>query len=324
MKAEQNDRICEIISFAERDIDVWLAEELRVDPAFSGWFCRRVGLPVDDIEHPAIRTRISVMGENGETDVEALFRLKSGSILALLIEDKIEHSLTANQIARYFDRGRFGIRYNHWEAFWFAVFAPQRKLEKYSAVIKDNPHLSFEEAASFVATWSSDNRSHYRADFLLQAAAPLELDIQGSDIFRAAFWKQVYKLLDQKFPEYFDINTNDFPKTTYIAANCKEAPEYFRVDLKGHMGEVDLAFKNIGAGKLLAFLEENLPPRANIVFNKRSIALQINGLPKFFVGDGIDAAESGAMPSFAAAHTLLEFWRAHRNFFDNHYALKTD
>src|SRR3974390_226134 len=104
-------KLCEVKSFLERDIDIWLSEELRVNPAFSRWFCQQVGLPADEIEHPAIRTRISVMGENGETDVEALFHLASGRTIALLIENKIEHSLTSDQVERYFDRGRCGIRY---------------------------------------------------------------------------------------------------------------------------------------------------------------------------------------------------------------------
>jgi hypothetical protein len=312
---------CEVRSFAERDIDIWLSEELRVNPTFSAWFCQQIGLPVDDIEHPAIRTRVSVMGENGETDVEALFRLKSGRIIAILIENKIEHSLKSDQVERYFDRGRYGVRYGHWDAFWIVVFAPQSKLEKYSSVIKNNPHVSFEQASSFLTSASKDDRGRYRAEFLLQAAVPSLLDVQGNDMFRAAFWQQLFKSVEQRFPGFFDIDPNDIPKTTYIAANCKGSPGYFRVDLKGHMGQVDLAFKNIGAGKLVAFLEENRPAESEVVFNKRSIALQIAGLPKFFVGDGIGAVESRALASYHAAHTLLSFWKANQSFFDEHYGV---
>ena len=319
----QTDRIglCEVRSFAERDIDIWLSEELRVNPVFSGWFCQQVGLPMDDIEHPAIRTRVSVMGENGETDVEALFRLKSGRSIALLIENKIEHSLNSDQVERYFDRGRYGVRYGYWDAFWVVIFAPQSKLQKSSSVVKNNPHVSFEQASSFLKSTSKDDRSRYRAEFLLQAAVPSGLDVQGNDRFRAAFWQQVYKSVEERFPGFFDIDPNDIPKTTYIAANCKGSPAYFRVDLKGHMGEVDLAFKNIGAGKLLTFLEENRPSEAAVVFNKRSIALQIKGLPKFFVGDGVGAVESKALASYHAAHTLLSFWKANQSFFDDHYGV---
>ena len=251
---------CEVRSFAERDIDMWLSEELRVNSEFSRWFCQEANLPSDDIEQPAIRTRVSVMGENGETDVEALFRKKSGRIVALLVENKIEHSLSADQLARYYDRGHYGVRYGHWDEFCVVVFAPQSKLEKYSSAIKDNPSLSFERASSFLVSTSSDDRISYRAEFLLQAAAPALLDVQGDDLFRSAFWQHVFSLVEQRFPGFFAIDPSDFPKTTYIAANCKGSPGYFRVDLKGHMGQVDLAFKSINAGKLLAFLEENCLP----------------------------------------------------------------
>jgi hypothetical protein len=38
-------QLCGIRSFAERDADVWLAEELRANPDFAGWFCARTRFP---------------------------------------------------------------------------------------------------------------------------------------------------------------------------------------------------------------------------------------------------------------------------------------
>ena len=114
-----------------------------------------------------------------------------------------------------------------------------------------------------------------------------------------------------------DVAKRDsYPKTTYIAANCVGSPHYFRIDLKGTKGEVDIAFKNIGTGDLIRFLEDRKPKISNVVLNKQSIALQISGLPSFFVGDGILSAKESAMKSFEAAHQLLEFWQQNRAFFE--------
>src|SRR3712207_610685 len=104
---------CEVRAFAERDVDVWLAEELRVNAPFAQWVAGRAGFH-DEVEAPAIRTRVSVMGENGETDVEALYAMRSGERAAVLVENKIEHSLSADQLLRYINRGRYGVNYGYW------------------------------------------------------------------------------------------------------------------------------------------------------------------------------------------------------------------
>lgn len=86
------------------------------------------------------------------------------------------------------------------------------------------------------------------------------------------------------------------------------------------MGEVDLAFMTMKAGKLISFLEERGPPGAKVAFNKESIALRISGLPRFEVSDGANLAHERAIKCFEAAQTLLRFWESNRTFFDGHFA----
>src|SRR4051794_22915196 len=77
---------CSIGWFAERDIDIWLAEELRTNPRF----CRRLlaHLNLADMVVPAIRALVSVMDDHGrETDVEALFTNREGEKVAVLVEN---------------------------------------------------------------------------------------------------------------------------------------------------------------------------------------------------------------------------------------------
>ncbi len=312
--------ICEVRSFAERDIDVLLAEELRVNPEFARWFADCSGLP-KSVDTPASCVRISVVSENGETDVEAQFTTPSGNRIALLVENKIAHSLSLDQLRRYQERGHHGQAYGYWDAFYVTVFAPGAKLLKNASLLQGISHISFEDAALFLRANGSDRRTIYRSEFLARAAVEQKLDAEGADAFRIAFWKHVYALVEERYPGFFDLDVNTFPKTTYIAANCSGAPGYFRLDLKGHMGEVSLAFNNVNPGALLAYLEANKPQESTIAFNKKSIALQITGLPKFLVSDGLEALESKALQSFEAAHNLLTFWARNRSFFDSHYSV---
>lgn len=317
MSDAESNAYCEIRSFVERDIDLWLAEELRVNGPFSVWFGSHAK-PPSELRGPAQRTRISVMGENGETDVEATFLTIDGRRLGLLVENKIEHLLTVDQLERYYARGRYGVGGDIWDDFRVMVFAPAIKLAKYAKAIGVTSAVSFEDAAAFISANSSDVRAAYRAQFLHRASVRHEIESEGADAFRVAFWKGLYEAVERLYPNYFSFPVA-YPKTTYIAANSVGAPKYFRLDLKGNVGEVDLSFSNINPGPLITFLVSEMPKSATLVFNKRSIALQIKGLPKFYVGDGVGATDK-ALQAFAAAHTLLEFWKANRIFFDNHYA----
>jgi hypothetical protein len=135
---------------------------------------------------------------------------------------------------------------------------------------------------------------------------------------RVAFWNSVYDMIDREFPDYFALDRRRVPKTTFIAANCRDSPKYFRLDLKGHMGEVDLALANSGrASSLLAFLEKSRPDGSVVAFNKGSIVLRIAGLDKFEVADGFDSER--VLKAFKAAKKLLEFWKSNRAFFDQLY-----
>ncbi len=107
------DNLCNISWFMERDIDLWLTEELRVNPVFSRWFLTRIGAS-DQFAVPALRTQPSVVEETGETDVEAIFKSPQGNTFAALIENKITASFQRDQIARYLRRAKLGVEQGKW------------------------------------------------------------------------------------------------------------------------------------------------------------------------------------------------------------------
>ncbi len=311
---------CEIRSFFERDIDIWLAEELRNNPTFGQWFVDQIGEKAE-ATFPSKSVRVSVAAEDGETDVQALFDLVDGGTLAVLVENKIEHSITADQIRRYVDRARHGIVEHRWQQSRIVVFAPAGKIEQYRGVIGSTSVISFESAGAFLKNSASDQRSLYRAEFILRASQKWAIEANGADTFRVKFWDSLYQMVERDFEGYFALGPKRYPKTTFISVYSSGVtkPRYCRLDLKGHMGEVDLAFESRKLVELVAFLETKKPANAVVALNKGSVALRIKGLSKFTVAEGFASAESKASEAFKAAQTLLTFWNNNRSFFDAHY-----
>lgn len=235
---------CIIRQFAERDIDLWLAEELRVNAKFAEWFVSRA-LPVNGRQFPAVSCRISAHAESGETDVEAVFRSSAG-VLAILVENKIEHTISKDQIDRYVLRGQDGVDTNAWHDFRIVLFAPSRTLVRYQGLLKDVCCISFEDTADFLSPIAADARSIYRAEFIRLAALKPEIDKVAHDARRVA--DGFYDLVEADFPNYFLSGKGKYPKTRFIALNCPDFPKYLRLDLKGHMGEVILASPQLELG----------------------------------------------------------------------------
>ncbi|RTL77231.1 MAG: hypothetical protein EKK35_17860 [Bradyrhizobiaceae bacterium] len=314
---------CEIRSFSERDIDIWLAEELRNSGVFAQWFVDQIG-EMAEATFPSKSVQVSVAAEDGETDVQALFDLVDGGTLAVLVENKIEHAITADQIRRYENRARHGIVERRWQQSRIVIFAPTGKIEQYRDIIGNTSTISFEAAGAFLRDIAPDQRSLYRAEFILRASEKWPIEANGADQFRVKFWDSLYQMVDRNFDGYFALGPKRYPKTTFISVYSSgvKKPRYCRLDLKGHMGEVDLAFDSVKLAELTAFLQTTKPANAVIALNKGSVALRIKGLDKFTVAEGFTSAESKASEAFKAARTLLTFCNSHRSFLDAHYSSK--
>jgi hypothetical protein len=99
------------------------------------------------------------MSENGETYVEAIFETVSGEKVTLLVENKVRHSISADQLQRYFTRGNHGIERRLWDRYEVIIFAPSIRLAQYKSVTGETTVLSFEDAADFLRSRAGDARS---------------------------------------------------------------------------------------------------------------------------------------------------------------------
>jgi hypothetical protein len=242
--------VCGINKFVERDVDLLIAEELRVNPDFCAWIFQKLDVQ-DEFEFPATATNISVVEDGSEADVVATFRSKDGSTHRLFVENKIDASLMPEQLERYVRRAEGEVRKGLVLRYSIVFFTPSNYIKtSLPDVVKQ---ISFEEAANELASYQ-DLRSRYRASLLLRSlplksSSARDAQVVASDPYIKEWWDRVYAMLEREFPAFF-IHKTRYPRSVYFAPQTFGQGRYLRVDFKGHKGEIDLAFKNISADAL--------------------------------------------------------------------------
>jgi len=311
-----NSDICGIYKFVERDIDMLLAEELRVNPIFGKWVMEKFGL-AESLTFPAVATNVSVVEDGSEADVVATFSAKGGSLHRLFIENKIDAMLMPEQLERYVRRGDGDVRRGLVANYSVLFFTPSAYL--CPALPPGVKQMSFEQAAEFLRL-QDDPRSYYRASLLTRAlplgsAAARDAHVVQTDPYIKEWWDTIYLMLEREFPGFFFHKTR-YPRSVYFAPETPGQARYLRLDFKGHKGEVDLAFKNVSAEELQSKVSSlsNIP--GAIVANGKSSAIQIAGLKPFIISDGFEVIETKVLAAYRAAHDLLTFWMNNRAKFD--------
>ncbi|PBC01465.1 hypothetical protein [Mesorhizobium sp. WSM3860] len=309
--------LCHIYNFQERDIDLLLAEELRVNGEFAAWFMDRAS-PQIPVLGPAFKTRISVVEDGSEADVIACFRRADGGVHRVFIEDKISAPLMPDQLARYQRRAAAEQLRGESKSYSVVLFAPAG----YGSGLPDGVlWLTFEEAAVALEQNKNDHRAAYKAEFLraaLPRTSPAARDAHVVDVepYLADWWEAVYVMLEREFPGFFVPPKTRYPRSVYFSPRTGGMADYLRVDFKGHLGEVDLAIKNVNYADLALCLK-GLQLPGSLVENGKSTAIRIAGLEKFVIADGYNVIETKVRAAYAAAAKLLTFWKENRELFDS-------
>ncbi|HTT84691.1 MAG TPA: hypothetical protein VMF67_14525, partial [Rhizomicrobium sp.] len=212
-----NSSICGINKFLERDIDLLLAEELRVNPAFGRWMMERFGLS-DELLFPACATDVSVVEDGSEADVVATFNRTDGLLHRLLVENKIDAILMPEQLERYVRRGEGELRRKIVSGYSVLFFTPSSyRLAKMPNGVRQ---ITFQEAAT-VLHGQQDLRGQYRASLLTKAVrlgSPGERDahVAATDPYIKEWWDRVYAMLEREFPGFF-VHKTLYPRSVYFA-----------------------------------------------------------------------------------------------------------
>ena len=304
---------CHLHWFVERDIDLLLAEELRVNPQFSGWLMGQLA-PGLALAHPAAETLVSAFDNGSETDVLASFRTASGGLHRLWIENKIDAGLMPSQLERYLARARDDVARGGSEGFTVLLFAPRAYGAPLPAGVQ---RLAFETAAQALRRLGNDPRAAYRAELLERAAgraAGRGAPITQAAPHVAAWWDAIYAMLEREFPGVFEAPRTRYPRELFFAPRSPGMAPYLRVDFKARKGEVDLAFKRVPFEVLAATLHAIGDHPGRPIANRESSALRIDGLEPF--GFDMAAVDTHARAAFAAARDLLAHAARHRATYD--------
>ena len=119
--------VCGINKFVERDVDMLLAEELRVNAGFGKWIMDKFG--VSDLVFPANHINVSVVEDGSEADIVATFRTTADLNHRLFVENKIDAPLMPEQLERYARRAEGEKRRQLISGFSILFFTPSVYLE---------------------------------------------------------------------------------------------------------------------------------------------------------------------------------------------------
>jgi hypothetical protein len=119
----------------ERDLDLFILEELSSDTGFDGWFGGKIGLGGFRCREAEHSVSAKSNAKWGETDVLALFS-DGVEDVAVLIEDKIAADFTERQASRYHERAADFVNSGKAQRYLTVLVAPSVYL---AGVPKDDP-----------------------------------------------------------------------------------------------------------------------------------------------------------------------------------------
>lgn len=218
------------------------------------------------------------------------------------------------QLERYIRRARNEEARGEIAGWVVKLFSPGGYWDKHCPNGVQN--ITFEDAAEFLRSSSTDRRAAYKADFLSAAAiirGGSQRDAHNADTqpFIKEFWDEVYERLEERFPGYF-IHKTRYPVSLHFAPGTHGFPiKLLRIDFKGDKGEVALAFKDCDPEKLARVLKDIPDVPGEMIVNSKSTSLRISGLPSFTIADGVSVIDEKVIPAYEATHRLIEFWKEH-------------
>ena len=297
----------------ERDIDLLLAEELAVNPAFAAWLQSRTKFAGTSAEVTDVF--VSKADNLGESDLIAIFECPDRTRFAVMIEDKVDAPLQPDQAGRYRLRAEREIKTGNYGAYTVLLCAPQYYLDKSLHADEFDTTISFEAMAAFLRDSDRSPRANYRATFLETAARRRSNNwVREIDVATNAFWEAAYLMATQDFPilEMKRLKvTKDSSWINFRPADMPSLPRRIYVSVKGDRGQMDLTFSNTKAYILHDLIKPILDPDMTVHQTSASSAIRLE-VDGFAPSDGVDAGIPAVRRAFQACARLISFYRANR------------
>lgn len=298
----------------ERDIDILLAEEFSVNPAFAEWMKAKT----EFASTPArvIEVYVSKSTNLGESDLIAIYELEDERRFALMIEDKVDAPLQPQQAERYRLRAEQEVKAGACVSYAVLLCAPQSYIAQCKGINGFDGSVTFEEIAAFLSSGDATPRDHYRASFLNTAATRRannwvrDVDDQTND-----FWDAAYEIATRDFP-ILEMKPLKLTKgsnwITFRTRDMPTQPRLINVSFKGGRGEIDLTFGATTAHRFHELVGDLLEPDMTVHQASASTGIRLQVEP-FQVSDGLEKAMPRVRAAFQSCERLIRFYRSHRD-----------
>jgi hypothetical protein len=294
----------------ERDIDVLMQEELIFNRQVCEIFSK--ALTLDELR--IHQCRLSVVDQTGETDLFALFSLGAQRGV-LLIENKIDAAFQPRQPERYRERATALASEAGYKWIFCVLIAPRQYIGANSEASGHfDAIIAYEDLASAIASEATE-RSKHRAALLLRSVE----QARSSYILTPApevtnVWQRIYTIATREFPALeMEVPSDKGSQSKWIIFKS-DLPNRITIDWKITKATVDLSFWPGAVHKPLPSIDlSNLADGAELkdLGKTTAISIPVSSPP----ANWVDITDDQIRAGLAAANTLLEFYRAHRDFF---------
>lgn len=301
----------------ERDIDLLLAEEFSVHPAFATWVLSKTKFAGQEAE--VVDVLVSRADVQGESDLIVVFARRAGDRFALLIEDKLDAPLQPEQAERYRLRAEKEVSLGMCADFEIVLAAPRHYIEGYPGLEGFDVRIAHEDIGAAIAELDPSPRGQYRADFIGTASTKrINAWKPQRDEATDAFWDAAYRIATAEFPTLEMKPLRVTKGSTWINLRPRDMPtmpKRIYISLKGDRGFVDLTFTRTTAHRFHQQVKAMLTDGMSIHQTGEAAAIRIE-TDGFAVTDESELGLSRVRSAFSASARLIEFYRENRDELD--------
>lgn len=306
-----------IAGLAERDLDLIFAEECSANSAFRSFLLREAGSPVEAPDSVIAVTRHATHS-TGESDLMLDTRFADGTLVRLLIENKVDAAMQREQAARYRTRAISYVADGRCDVCLTLLVAPDRYFGNDDSGF--DGEVSYEQIIEEIRSSVIDrHRLAFRLSVIESAIDKATLGYQRrADAAMNTLWEQYRSIAAALAPELNVPDANGRPTGSHFVYFKPDGfPSPIQLIHKFAYGRVDVQFPRWGSamGLLRQHLSGILPEGCELVRAGKSVALR-REVTKVTVSAPPSDREAPIRVGVSASQDLLKWTREHQSLLE--------
>ena len=304
-----------IAGVSERDIDLFLFEELIASSAFRDWVLDATSLGKSRAD-TVLSVRRGVTHSTGESDLELDVILSDGRAGRLLIENKVDAALRTRQAERYAERAAAYVAGGQCDVASTLLVAPERYFGEGDDAAGFDASMTYEKILNWLdQSGLTPERRSYKRALLTAAIEKAALGYQPvADDAMSSIWRNYSRLVDRLAPELNMPAERGRPSGSHFVFFKPDGfPKGVLLVHKFAYGRVDVEFAGWGdrIGALRAVLTPLMPEQSALVRAGKSAAVR-RAVPRVSVAAAPEVQAKNMEVGILAARDLLAWFRQHR------------